>query len=210
MPERLHRLIAAAVVHHRHRKLRRQGRENVRQKMGGGHQINVFRSLGNELLHGPAEGGRRHLPAKAPGADLLILAVQASQGTAGKENGPAAARPCQGRLLPLMAHHFGHLQPSRHPANAQLSRRPVYSTGPGAQRTGCIVHRIPHPFLRYFPPTAIILLHVYYTGLVLKGQVFSSQSPRQHKRCVSKSRPKMLPFAYVRLAPCHAGSFLLY
>ena len=57
-PQRLHPLISAAVVHHRHGQFRPQCRENRGQKVGGGHKVDVFRPLGDQVFkQTPKPGG---------------------------------------------------------------------------------------------------------------------------------------------------------
>ena len=157
--------------------------------------------LGNQILHRPAKVPGSPLPAKTPGADLLILAVQAPQGAAGEENGPTPPRPRQGGLLPKMAHGFGHPHLPRHPAKSQLTRPPVHPTGPGAEGTGPIVHSSHILSTEACQQKEQAGFDFYYTRHISKGQVFSLQGPHSHRAV----HVPVTSFSW-SMPPCHASA----
>ena len=144
-PQRLHPLVSAAVVHHRHRQLWPQRREDRGQKVGGGHKIDVFRPLGNEVFKQlPESGGVRGLPYRAA-ADGGVLAVAAPERAAAEENRAASPSPRQRRFLPFVEHGFGHEGGIRAAAEAPLPRHPVHAAPPRAEVTVSVIHI--HPIL---------------------------------------------------------------
>ena len=136
----LYPLIAAAVVHHRHRQLRGEGRENGGQKLGGGHQINIFRAPGDQILKNPPQSGAVRGRPHRPTADGGVLTVFAPQCTAAEEHRAAAAAPRKGRLLPFVEHGFGHQRGIRTAAEALFPGSSVHPAPSGAEVTVRIIH----------------------------------------------------------------------
>ena len=113
--------------------------------MGGGHKIDVFRPLGNEVFKQlPESGGVRGLPYRSA-ADGGVLAVAAPERAAAEENRAASPSPRQRRFLPFVEHGFGHEGGIWAAAEALLSRRPVHAAPPGAEAAVYIIHT--HPIL---------------------------------------------------------------
>ena len=131
-PEGLHPLVAAAVVYHRHRQRPLQRGQDGGQKVGGGHQVDVLRPLGDQLLHDLPQPAAGHGLSRRRAADGGILAVPAAQGAATEKDGTAAAAARQHRLLPFVKHGFGNQRRIRAAAEAKLPRRPVHAALPGA------------------------------------------------------------------------------
>ena len=138
--QRLHPLIAAAVINHRNRKLWGQGRNQRGQKLGGSNKIDVFRSLADERFHCLPQLARIHRGSHRAGADGPILAVAAAQCAAAEEDGSAAPCPCQGGLFPFVDHGFGHQRGIRAAAYPLLSLGPVHAAHPGAEGAIAVVH----------------------------------------------------------------------
>lgn len=72
------------------------------QEVGGRHQIDIVGALVLQAEHHPAEAGGRDSFSQIFLADVVVLAEAAPQGTAGEENGPAASRPADAGLLPVV------------------------------------------------------------------------------------------------------------
>ena len=70
--------------------------------MGGRHQIDVVGTLILQAEHHPEEAGGRDGFSQVFLADVVVLAEAAPQGTAGEKNGPAASRPADAGLLPVV------------------------------------------------------------------------------------------------------------
>ena len=155
-PQGFHPFVASAVADYAHREPGFQGGQNGGQKVGGGHKVDVFRPLGNEVLKNcPQAGGVHGLSHRAP-ADGGVLAVSAPQGTPAEKYGAASSGPCQGRLLPLVDHGFGNQCCVRASAEAPLSPGAVHAAGPGAQFAVYIIHEI-SPFAIIVPDFMPIL-----------------------------------------------------
>ena len=141
----LHPLIAAAVVHHGYGQLRRQGRQDRGQEMGGGHQVDVLRAPGDQVFKQPPQLGGVHGLSHRAAADGGILAIFAPQGAAAEKHRAAAAVSCQGRLFPFVEHTFRHQRGAGTAAEAGLPGAAVRAALPGAQLTVYIIHRYRHP-----------------------------------------------------------------
>ena len=134
-PQRLHRLIAAAVIHHRHRQLRLQRRQDPGQEVGGRYQIDVVGALSDQFLKDLPQPSGGDGPAEATGGDLPVLAIAAPQGAAGEKHRAAAPRSRQGRLLPQVQGGPGHAQPGGHTAEAvAFGFRSFRAAAAGTQR----------------------------------------------------------------------------
>ena len=113
--------------------------------MGGGHKIDVFRPLGNEVFKQlPESGGVRGLPYRAA-ADGGVLAVAAPERAAAEENRAASPGSCQRRFLPFVEHGLGHEGGIRTAAEAPLPRRSVHAAPPRAEVAVSVIHT--HPIL---------------------------------------------------------------
>ena len=97
-------IIAAALVNHGNRKPGRQGAHDGGKIVGGGHQIDVLCSLGNELFKDLPQLPGIHGLSHRTAADGSVLAVSAAQGAAAEEYRSAAAAACQGRFFPFVEH----------------------------------------------------------------------------------------------------------
>lgn len=140
LPERFHPLVAAAVAHHRHREFGLQGRQDGGKKVGGGDEIDILRPLGDQVFENSAQSGGIHGSAHGAAADGGVLAVFAAQGAAAEEQGAAAPGAGQNRLLPHMAHGFGHQGGSRAAAEAGFAGGSVDAAFSGAQAAVGVVH----------------------------------------------------------------------
>lgn len=88
--------------------------------MGGGHKVDVFRSLSDQVFKQlPESGGIRGLPHSAA-ADGGVLAVAAPERAAAEENRAASPGPRQRRFLPFVEHGLGHEGGIRAAAEAPL------------------------------------------------------------------------------------------
>ena len=135
LPQGLHRLVAAAVIHHGDTQLRLQRRQDPRQEMGGGHQIDIVGALGDERLEDLPQVRRGDGLAVASGGDGAILAVGAPEGAAGEEHRSAAVCAGDGRLLPHMQGGAGHANTRGHAAKAAaFLLRPLRAAAAGTQR----------------------------------------------------------------------------
>ena len=129
--QRFHAFIATAVHHHGNTELRLQGGQNGGQKMGRGHQVDVFRPLGDECFKNLPQFGRGFACAHGAAGNGGVLAVLAAQGAAAEEHGAAFATRRKGRFFPLVEHGFGYQRGARTATEAQLPCRPVDPTPPG-------------------------------------------------------------------------------
>ena len=108
--------------------------------MGGGHQINVLRALGNQIFQYRPELAGIHGLSYGAAADGGVLAVPAPEGAAAEEHRAAAAAACQGRLFPLVEHGFGNQSGAGAAAVTDLSLCPVNTALPGAEFAVYIIH----------------------------------------------------------------------
>ena len=147
----LHPFIAAAVVHHGHRRLFLQRGQNVRQKLSGRHQLQILGALRQKFTKDGLQPRRRQGLAPVFRGNLIILAVGAPQSAAGKKHGAAAAVGAEYRLLPVVQGGSGRRQPGAHPAKAQLPCRPVDAAAPGTELavfiSGHTISPFPHSIL---------------------------------------------------------------
>jgi hypothetical protein len=110
--------------------------------VGGGHQIDVFRTLGDERFkNGTKLLGIRGCSHRAA-ADGGILTVFAFQSAATEKYGTAAAIACQNRLFPFVEHGFGHQSRIAAAAEAHFSRSTVHTALPGTENAVDIIHKI--------------------------------------------------------------------
>ena len=123
--------VAAAVIHHRHRQFGGQGRDDGGQILGGGHQIDILRPLGDQIFHFQMQSGRIHGFSHRGCGNCPILAIYALQGTAAKKHSTAAAIACQGRLFPFVEHGLGNQRLPGTAAKAHFPGSPVHPTLPG-------------------------------------------------------------------------------
>ena len=128
----LHPLIAAAVVHHRHRQLGTQSGRNGGQELGRGHEIDIFRPLGNQILKNPPQARAVRGHAHRPAADGRVLTVFAAQCAAAEEYRPAAAASRESGFFPFMKHGFCNQRGIRAAAEAPFPGSPVNPAPPGA------------------------------------------------------------------------------
>ena len=143
-PEGFRLFVAAAVVNDRDRQLRLQSRENGREVLGGGHQVDVLGALGDEVLHHlPQRGGIRGF-AHGTAGNGVILAVFTAQGASAEENCAASAFPCQGRLFPFVDHGLGYHGCGRTAAIAGLVCFAVNITLSRTQIAVYIIHKSFH------------------------------------------------------------------
>ena len=129
--------------------------------MGRRHQIDIFRTLCDQLLHhSPQPGCIHRLPHCAAG-DRPILAIFAAQSAAAKENGTAAAFSCQCRLFPFVEHGLCHQCRAGTAAKAGLSGGSVDTAGSGAKLAVYIIHFLTsfYPLYHDFCPFSILLLY---------------------------------------------------
>lgn len=129
-PDGLGALIAAGIIDHGDGQGCFQGGQDRRQELGGGHQVNVLRPLGDQAIKNGPQAGAVHGLSRRSAADGGILAVHAAQGAAAEKHGPAAAVPGQGRFFPLVEHGFRHDGLVRAAAEAK-GGPPVHSAAPG-------------------------------------------------------------------------------
>lgn len=122
-----------AVVDHRHRQPGPQGRQDIGEKVGGGHQVDVLDALVDELEKDPAEvGGSQGFSEVFPG-NLHILAEAAPEGAAGEEHGAGAVSAGDHRFLPVVGGGPGGVDLAGHPAEAQRTGGAVDAAAAGAE-----------------------------------------------------------------------------
>ncbi len=76
--------------------------QNGLSEMGGSDKVDVVRALGNELVVNLLEAGNGNFLAETLAADVVVLAKDAVQIAAGKENCAAATGAADYRLFPHM------------------------------------------------------------------------------------------------------------
>ena len=99
---------------------------------------------GSELFGQPLD---RDVPAEMPGADLVVLAEHAAQGTARKEHRPRAFLPADARLLPEVQRRAR--QPHLLPHSAAPHRDGAVRPAP-PRAEGAAIHPTFHPALPYW------------------------------------------------------------
>ena len=131
--QRLDAFVAAAIVDHGDGKLRRQGRENRRQKVRRRDQIDTLRALIDQCFkYFPQPCGGKCVAETAP-RYVAVLAIAAPQRAAAEKD---RSRPEAGgdrRLLSVMEHLSRDDRPVGHGAEAALPFRAVDAAAPRAE-----------------------------------------------------------------------------
>src|SRR5699024_11313621 len=102
-PQRLHLLVAAAVVDDWNVQLRAhpvQDRQDGGKELGGGDEVDVSGTFVLQLKKDFSQPVRGEDLSHLPLADGIVLAVAAFQGAAGEEDSAASAFPADTGLLP--------------------------------------------------------------------------------------------------------------
>ena len=123
--------------------------------MRGGHQIDIFRALGDQVFHHGSQLDRIRCFSHGTAGNRAILAIFAAKGAAAEENRAAAAVPRQGRFFPFVEHGFGYQCRRRAAAITQFSRSAVCAAHPGTEGAVFVVHII-------FRPLTILFLKILY------------------------------------------------
>ena len=139
-PDGLRPLVAAAVVDHRHRQLWAEGGQNRGQVLGRGHEIDIFRTPGDQILKNSPQPFTVHRRTGGTAADGGVLAIFTAQGAAAEKHRAAAAASRQGRLFPFVEHGFCHKGGIRAAAESCFPISPVHAAGPGAQFAVGVIH----------------------------------------------------------------------
>ena len=109
--------------------------------MGGGHEIDIFCTLGDEVFEEGPKLHRIHGLSHRTAADGGILAVFTPQCAAAEKHCTAAAAASQGRFFPFVEHGFRHQCGAGAAAEAHLSGASVRAALPGTELAVCIIHR---------------------------------------------------------------------
>ena len=109
--------------------------------MGRGHQINIFRTLGDECLKSLPKLIGIHRGTYGAAADGGILAIAAFQSTASEKDGTAATIACQSRLFPFVEHGFCYQGSIGTAAETKLACCAVCTALSGTERAVYIIHK---------------------------------------------------------------------
>jgi len=104
--------------------------------VGGRDEVDVMAALALQREHHVGESRRGDLPAHVLLADIVVLAEDAGQIAAGKEDGARAVATNEGRLFAEVRGKAGHSGPSPGTAEAAFIPQAVHAAAPGADLAG--------------------------------------------------------------------------
>ena len=154
LPQRLDRLVPAAVVHDRHGQLRRERGHDGRQKLRRRDEVDVLHALVNEAQKHVPELRRCERASRAAIRNFVVLAEAAAQRAARKKHRAAAVAPGDDRLFPVMRGGARREDRPRHPAKSAPGARAIDPAGARAQAAVFVTQHGTLPFSAQYTANA--------------------------------------------------------